>query len=75
MLAVPLVTPCTTPVEDIVATSVFEEVHVPPVTDADKLLILPAHTVLLPDIRPADGSGLTVTVFIAVAVLQAFVTV
>lgn len=74
ILAVPLDTPVTTPVLLTMAMPVVELLHVPPPTLFVNVVVLPGHTVLAPVIVPGLTVELTVTVFVAVAVPQLFVT-
>jgi len=56
---VPLDIPVTLPFDvPIVATDVFEELHVPPVIVLVKFVVAPIHVVFVPEI--AAGDGLTV---------------
>jgi len=48
MVAVPPVTPDTTPAEDTVATDVVLLVHVPPTGPPVSVMVVPAHSVLAP---------------------------
>jgi hypothetical protein len=50
MVALPAPTPVTTPAADTVATAALELPHVPPVDVVLKLVVVPAHIVLTPDI-------------------------
>lgn len=61
----PAVTPVTTPVDDPTETMVEGQNHVPPVTVLLRVVLVPTQTVAVPDITPADGKGLTVTVAVA----------
>jgi hypothetical protein len=63
----------TIPLVPIMATVVVEDDHVPPLTLLVKVPVLPLHNVVMPVIVPAVGA-FTVTVFVAVAAPQAFVT-
>ena len=63
MIDVPAVTPETSPIASTVAIDVALLLHVPPVDDSDKVVILPAQTVGVPDI--VAGTALTVTVMVA----------
>ncbi len=51
----------TTPVDAMVATAVFELVHVPPVLVVANVVVEPTHTDDVPVIAATTGSGLTVT--------------
>ena len=58
---VPSETPFTVPfAEPIVATAVVDDVHVPPVTEFESVVVDPAHVESVPAI--ADGAGFTVNV-------------
>ena len=72
---VPADTPVTTPVEATVATPVELELHVPPPAASVRLVVVPTHSVGVPVIVPATGSGFTVMVLVAVKVPQLFVKV
>jgi hypothetical protein len=65
---VPAATPLTTPVLPTVAMPVALLLHVPPVVALLSVVVLPAVTVAVPVIVPADGKGFTVTVVVALAV-------
>ena len=57
--AVPAATPDTTPVEDVTAaTLLLPLVHVPPPTELLNVVVLPAHTLVVPVME--DGTPLTV---------------
>ena len=45
--------------------------HVPPETVSDKLVLLPGHNVVVPDMTPGLASGLTVTGAVAATAPQA----
>ncbi len=75
MVAVPAATPLTMQVLPTVATPVAPLLHTPPVVAFDNVVVLPAHTVAVPVIVPPDGSGLTVTTCVVVALPQLLVTV
>jgi hypothetical protein len=68
MMTVPADTPITTPPDDIVALAVLLLFHVPPVTLAVKVVVLPAQTVSGPEI--AAGGVPEVMTFVAMAVPQ-----
>src|SRR6201994_4239 len=59
IVAVPADTPPTVP-PLTVATPVAVLLHVPPVATSASVVVEPAHTVAVPVIVPATGSGLTV---------------
>jgi hypothetical protein len=62
IVAVPALTPVTTPVEAFtVAIAVFEVLHVPPVVAFVSVELAPIHAEAVPAIVPADGSGFSVT--------------
>ena len=77
MLAVPVVMPVTSPVLSTVAIAVLLLVQVPApkLPASDRVVMLPAHTVIEPLIVPASGNGLTVTVAKVLAVPQLLVAV
>ena len=60
MVTVPAATPVTMPDVPIVATPVLLLAHVPPLVIEDRVVVDPAHTVVVPVI--AAGSAFTVTV-------------
>ena len=60
IVAVPGDAPHTT-LPPTVATPVDELLHVPPVAASPRVVDEPTHTVAVPTIVPATGSGLTVT--------------
>ena len=63
MTDVPALTPATAPVELlIVATAGVAEVHVPPVTVEDKVEDPLEQIAVVPEIVPAEGAAVTVTV-------------
>lgn len=63
MVVLPEVTPVTTPVALLTdATAVAAEDHVPPVAVLLRAVVAPTQTVVPPEIEPASGSGLTVTI-------------
>jgi hypothetical protein len=68
ILAVPAVTPVTTPAELIVAIDVAPDDQVPPATESVSTVVAFTHTVVLPTMVPAVADGLTVTVVVALAV-------
>ena len=71
MLAEPALTPTINPELALtVATTVFEELHVPPPAVDVRLVVAPAHTIGLPLKTPAIGAAVTVTVLVAVALAQ-----
>ena len=70
----PDATPVTTPELLIEAIEVFELPHVPPETLSNNDVVEPAQTVVVPEILPAVGKGLTVNVAVALAVPQVLVT-
>lgn len=54
MLTVPAATAVTTPAEETVAIDVPPLLHVPPPTDAERVVVLPIQRLLLPVIAAAD---------------------
>ena len=60
---VPAATPDTTPPELTVATVLLALLHTPPVVVLLSVAEEPAHIKALPDMVPATGNALTVTVF------------
>ena len=62
IVAVPALTPVTTPVEAFtVAIAVLEVLHVPPVVAFVSVELAPIHAEAEPAIVPADGSAFSVT--------------
>ena len=51
----PADTPVTTPPALIVATAPLDELHTPPAVASDKVVVLPAHTVVVPVIAATTG--------------------
>jgi hypothetical protein len=74
IVAVPNAMPSTIPVPDTVAIEGDALFHDPPEADPDKTVVYPRHNVLLPEMVPAAGSGLTVTGKADAAVPQTVVT-
>jgi hypothetical protein len=72
---VPDVRPLTTPEVPTVATPAFVLLHTPPLATSVKVVVNPAVRVAVPLIASASGEGLIVTVKVAAAVPQLFVTV
>ena len=76
MTEVPAATPVTTPVEElIVATTVVAEDQEPPDTDELKVDVPLEQIEVLPEIAPAEGAAVTVTVLVAEAFGHPFVPV
>ena len=73
----PAATPVTTPVDEFTeAVPAASVVQLPPASpDADKVVVVAAHKVVVPDIVPAESTGLTVTVVLADDVPHELVTV
>ena len=71
----PSATPVTKPVVFTEAIEALLVLHTPPETASVKDVVVPGHTVVVPDIVPAFGSGLTAIADVAVAVPQVLVTV
>ena len=74
MVDVPMTAPNTWPEPSTVAIEVVLLLQLPPVAPSVKEVDEPAQTAAAPLIVPADGSGLTVTICVAAAVPQLFVT-
>ena len=72
MVVVPAVMPVTLPAASTVPTAGVALTHVPPGVNPVSDMVLPVHTIVGPDIGPADGVELTVT---TVEVLQPVGTV
>ena len=62
IVAVPAVRPVTPPKASTVAVPAAELLQVPPVAVSDNVTAAPAQTLSRPEIVPATGSALTVTV-------------
>ena len=72
----PEATPVTSPVDEFtVAIAVLLLVQAPPPTVLLKVVVAAGHTEVVPLIVPALTEELTVTILVATAVPQAFVTV
>ena len=68
MTEVPAATPATAPVEAlIVATAGVAEDQLPPVTEEESVEVPLEQIAVVPEIVPADGAAVTVTVLVAVA--------
>jgi hypothetical protein len=74
IVAVPAVTPPTTPVALTLAIPGAVLLHEPPVIASDNVVTAPAQTVVVPVMVPGFGSAFTVIGFVVVAVPQLFVT-
>jgi hypothetical protein len=73
-VAVPAEFPVTTPVETLTdATEELLEVHEPPLTELDKVVLELIQTLVVPEIVPALGSALIVRTATSLFVPQAFV--
>ncbi len=71
MTEVPAVTPVTTPVEALmVATAVVAEDQEPPVTVELNVEVPLEQMAVVPEIVPAEGAAVTVTVAVVVAFAQ-----
>ena len=70
----PAATPVTTPAVETVAMAVLALTHVPPVMASESVVLLPAHTLVVPVMVPADGDELTVTTFVVAKVPQLLLT-
>ena len=75
MMAVPAVTPVTTPVLLTVATAVLPLVQMPPEVASVRVVTAPTHTAGVPVMVPATAAGLMVMALVAAAVPQLLVTV
>lgn len=63
IVVVPAAIAVTIPLASIVATEGAVDDHVPPAVTSDKVVLVPAHIVVVPDIAAGvTGEGLTVTV-------------
>ena len=67
---VPADTPVTSPLSSIVATLVVTELHDPPVPLVDNEVVPFAHKEIEPEISPASGAAVIVTVLVAVSFAQ-----
>ncbi len=72
MVAVPGVTPVTTPAVTVAWALLL--LQVPPATPSVIVIVASAHTPVAPVIVPASGMGLIAISFVAVAVPQLLVT-
>jgi hypothetical protein len=61
MVAVPALTPLTTPPDDMVALAVLLLLHEPPDTASLKVIVAASQTADEPDMVPAEGAALIVT--------------
>jgi hypothetical protein len=75
IIAVPADMPVTIPVVLAIAMPTAPVLQIPPLAELLNEVVLPAQTVAVPVMVPASGSGLTVTICVATAVPQLFVTV
>ena len=66
MVVVPEAIPLTIPVEPMVATEVFVEVHTPPLTASLNVVVVPGQSVVVPVIVPGFADGVTVKVLTAI---------
>ena len=70
----PADTPVTTPVLAFTdAMPPLADSHVPPGTELLRVVVVPAGNVVVPDIVPVIGSGVTVTTLVTVALPQVLV--
>jgi len=74
MVVVPADEPDTTPPDEMVATALSELYHVPPDVLSARVMVAPAHTVLLPVIARTVPLVVTVITWVATAVPQLVVT-
>ena len=70
MVATPEATPVTTPDAFTVATPRLDELQVPPVPVVVSVVVNPVQIAFVPEITPAFGAAVTVTVLVAVAFAQ-----
>jgi hypothetical protein len=75
IVTVPAAIPVTSPELFTVATSEFDEDHVPPAVVLLNVMVAPAFTEEAPDIVPASGRANTVTTRVAATVPHPLVTV
>ena len=75
MMVEPADTPNTLPLASTVAMPVLPEIHVPPLPVVVKVVLLPTHTLAVPDSVPGLGAGYTPTAIVAAKVPQLLVTV
>ena len=77
IVAVPALTPLTTPLELTDAVAGEEELHEPSPEDKPRVrvTVVPEHSVVVPLIEPAKGNGFTVTPFVVYPGPQLVVTV
>ena len=67
--------PVTFPAEPTVAIVVMDDDQVPPITPSERFMELLWQTDIKPDIEPAIGDGLIVTVLLTVAAPQELITI
>ena len=67
--------PVTVPAALTVAMAVLLLLHVPPATPSVRVMVAPVHTELGPDMEPAVGAAVMVTVVVVVVLPQLLVTV
>ena len=71
MTAVPALTPATAPVAALmVATAGVAEDQLPPVTEEVSVEVPLAQIAVVPEMVPAEGAAVTVTVLVTVALAQ-----
>ena len=75
MVVVPAAMPATTPAVLTVPLAGATLLHTPPPADGVNVVVLPAHTVGIPESAPALASAFTVTMLAAATVPQLLVTV
>ena len=72
MISVPVAIPVTNP--PVTVALLVVALQVPPGKLSVNVIAAAAHTIESPVIVPAEGMGLTVIIFVAIAVPQVFVT-
>jgi hypothetical protein len=74
IVALPALTPVTTPAASTVATAALLLVQLPPVEALDRVVVKPAQVVVVPVIAPTVGVLFTVNVVVTIPVPQVPVT-
>ena len=70
MVALPATNPLITPDEFTVAIAELDDVQAPPGTVEVNVVLEPAQMACIPEIVPAEGAAVTVTVAVVVALAQ-----
>jgi hypothetical protein len=70
MVVVPAFKPVTFPEPSTVAMKLLADVQIPPIVEEVRLMLLPSHTALAPEIAATIGVAFTVTATIEDCVVQ-----